>query len=347
MQLQSNDKLDTIAFDEKTLFQATEDYAEAPQMTELPFEVPRDHQAFYEHFGLLPHDFNRGEDGLPTPVKKLTWYQLKFMKMNFGVCLKSNKLGMTTSEMIEDFHTRLLPESAGYDCLVVASKQEIANELVMKLKKLVAGSKIYSQFLIKRPDFMEFKEEKTKVGVMVIANPYEPARKSRIIAVGTSLSSVFSRMGINRIHITDPALMKIKKQDDYFAGLFSRIANTGGQIKIEGVPLFRQGWFWKICKTLFHIEDAFEDSRSPAEKINDEADEYELPPEITEIFETMKLTIEDGVAAGVIPPEIRDTLKKSMSPAKYKQTFMAEFLPPEGAAFGGNFGIGEHELEEW
>jgi len=347
LQLQSNDRLNTIDWNEKTLFQVAEDYAEPIQMTELPFEVPRDPQAFYEHFGLLPHDFNRGPDSLPTPVKKLAWYQLKFMKWDFGVCLKSNKLGMTTSEMIEDFHTRLLPESAGYDCILAAPKQETANDLVMKLKKLVAGSKIYSQFLIKRPDFMEFKEEKTKIGVMVIANPYQPERKSKIIAAGTSLSSVFSKMGINRIHITDPSLMKIKKQDDYFAGLFARIANTGGQIKIEGIPLYRSGWFWKLCKVLFKIEDTFEDSRSPAEKLNDEIDEYELPPEITQIFQTIKLTIEDGVAAGVIPASVRDTLKKSMSPAKYKQTFMAEFLPPEGAAFGGSFGLGEHELEVW
>lgn len=268
MQLQTNDRLGTVEFNDKTLFQVKEDYAESQSMVDLPFEIPRDEAEFYDHFGHLSHDYKRGPDGLPTKVNKLTWYQLKFMRMNVGICLKGNKMGVTISEMLKDFQTRLLPESAGFDCLIVASKQEIANELVMKLKKLVAQSKNYSQFLIKRPDFMEFKEEKTKVGVMVVANPYQPARKNRIFAVGGSLSSVYSRMGINRIHVTDPALLKMKKQDDFFAGLLSRLANSGGQIKIEGVPLYRTGWFWKMCKVLFHIEDAFEDSRSPEEKFS-------------------------------------------------------------------------------
>jgi hypothetical protein len=320
------------------------DFSKKIQLTQA---IPRDPQEFYEDFGYFSHDYLRDENKLPIPVKKLTWYQYEFARMNFGVALKSNKVGMTSSELLGDFHTRLLPESAGFDCLVSAPKIEIANELVMKLKKWVANSRKYSKFLIKRPDFEDFGEEKSKIGVLWVRNPYNPQEKSRVIAVGNSLSSVYSRMKVNRIHITDPSLLKIKKQDDYFAGLFSRLANTGGQIKIEGVPLTKIGWFWKICKVLFNLTDTFEDSKSPSEKLVESEDNYEIPSEITNVFDKIKITIEDAVKAGVIPSHVRDRLKMTLPPAKYSQTFMAEFLDPEGSAFAGSFSVGEHTVEEW
>lgn len=307
-------------------------------------QIPKTPQGFYEDFGPLKHDFERDEDELPVPVKSLTSYQIGFWNMDYGVALKSNKVGLTTSELLNDFWTRLQPRWAGFDCLVAAPKIEIANELVLKLKQLVNNSPKYSKYLIKRPDFEDFLEEKSKVSVMYIRNPYNSKMRSRIIAVGGSLSSVYSRMGINRIHITDPSLLKIKKQDDYFAGLFSRLANTGGQIKIEGVPMYRTGWFWKLCKALFNITDEFEDSRSPAEML--EANEYEIPMEIVSVFEKIKITIDDAVKEGVVPARMREFFKKAMPPAKFRQTFMAEFLEPEGAIYG-KFPEGEHEVEQW
>ena len=314
----------------------------------LDKEIPRDPQLFYDSFGHFDHDFNRDpKTKLPLPVKKLTWYQYRFAQMDFGLALKGNKVGMTSSELLGDFQTRLLPESAGYDCLVGAAKLEIANELVMKLKTWIANSPRYSKFLVKRPDFEEFKEEKSKVGVIVVRNPYNPKKKSKIMAIGNSLSSVYSRMQINRVHITDPALLKIKRQDDYFAGLFSRLANTGGQIKIEGIPLTKVGWYWKMCKVLFGLTDNFEDSKTPVEKFIEATSSYDIPQEILEVFETIFVTIDDAVEEGVIPSHVRERFRKIMSPAKYAQTFMGKFLDPEGGAFDGSFDVGDHEVEQW
>jgi len=314
----------------------------------LDMEIPRDPQDFYDSFGHFDHDFNRDPiTKLPTKVTELTWYQYQFAQMDFGLSLKSNKVGMTSSELLGDFQTRLLPESAGFTCLVAAPKLEIANDLVMKLKKWIADSPRYSKFLVKRPDFEDFKEEKSKIGTIVVRNPYNPKKKSYIVAVGNSISSVYSRMQVNRIHITDPSLLKIKKQDDYFAGLFSRLANTGGQIKIEGVPITKIGWFWKMCKVLFNLTDNFEDSKTPAQKFTEAASDYDLPPEIAKVFETVFVTIDDAVESGVIPVHVRDRFKATMSPAKYKQTFMGKFLDPEGGAFDGSFEVGDHKVEQW
>lgn len=347
MQLKHDNFEDIISFDDHTLDEVTRDYADefsAPM--DLNFKIPMDHEEFYKDFGYFNHEYKRDERGLPAKVTSLSWFQKLFASWDYGIALKSNKIGMTSSEMLGDFHTRLMPQYAGGDCIIQASKQEIANELVMKLKKRIAASKKYSRFLVRRPDLEEWKEEKTKVGVIVIRNPYNPKEKSKIYGVGNSTSSVYSRMGINRIHITDPALLKIKKQDEFFSGLISRLANSGGQIKIEGVPMWRTGWFWKLCRVMFNIDDAFEDARSAGEHYLDEATDFDMPREITTVFNKMKLTIDDGVDAGVIPAKVRDLMQKTIPPAQYRRVFMAEFVKPEGAVFG-SFPTGKHEVEEW
>lgn len=313
----------------------------------LETDIPWDPQEFYKDFGYFDHDYLRDENGMPLPVKKLTWYQEQFAKMDYGVALKGNKVGMTSSELITDFKTRLLPGKAGCTCLVGAAKLEIANELVMNLKTWINNSPKYSKYLVKRPDFEEFKEEKSKVGTIVVRNPFDQKKKSYIRAIGNSLSSVYSRMKVDRVHITDPSLLKILNQDDYFAGVFSRLANTGGQIKIEGVPLTKVGWFWKICKVLFGLTDNFEDSKTQVEKYLEAKDDYEIPPEIVNVFGKIFVTIDDAVECGVIPAKQREFFRNTMSKAKYDQTFMGKFLDPEGQAFGGSFEVGDHEVESW
>ena len=310
----------------------------------LPFKIPTTFKGFYKDFGPLQHDYKRDKKTkLPTKVTELAPYQIRFANVDYGFMLKSNKAGMTTSELLNDFWTRLLPQYAGFDCLLCASKTEIANDLLMRLKTLVDNSPKYRQFLIKSPEHMGFKEEKSKVGVMYIANPYNPREKSRIIAIGNSPTSVYSRMRVNRIHITDPSRLIIKNQDDYFAGLFSRISNTGGQIKIEGVPgKSRAGWFYKMAKILFNLEDDTDKNKTGAEKWDEENAEYEIPPEITKIFSSMKITINDSVKYGVIPEITRNFLKNTLSPAEYKRTCMGEFPQSQGSAFEASVSRGEH-----
>ena len=169
-------------------------------------DIPDNFAEFFQDFGGLEHDFEIDpETKAHKNVPQLTPYQLHFASLDYGFMIKSNKIGMTTSEMLCDFWTRLQPQWAGFDCLLCASKIEIANELLMHLKTLVNNSPKYRKYLIKAPDKMDFSEERSKVGVMYIENPYNPKRKSRIIAIGNSPTSVYSRMRVNRIHITDPS----------------------------------------------------------------------------------------------------------------------------------------------
>lgn len=315
-------------------------------------QIPTTFREFFRDFGGIEHDYLRDpKTHLPSRVTDLAEYQYEFAEANYAVMLKTNKSGMTTSEMLCDYWTRLLPQNAGFDCLLAASKQEIANELLMQLKTLVANSRKYSQYLITDVGELGFKERKSKMRELYVANPYNPKRPSRIIAIGSSLTDVYSRMKVNRIHITDPSRMVIRAaQTDYFAGLFSRISNTGGDIKIEGVPgKDRSGWFWLMCKKLFNLDDRGDDAAvtTQAEQWDNPLADYELPDEIAKRFATFRITIDDAVSAGVIPARVRSFLHDTLSPAEFRRTCMAEFPLPAGAAFGGPLQTGDHDPELW
>lgn len=300
-----------------------------------PGIVPTDYEEFFTDFGGITHDGKKDpKTGRPMAVKNLAWYQIQFAKLLFGIMLKCNKVGMTTSEMLADFHWLLQPEWAGSDVLLQAAKSEIANDLLLSLKIKILNSPKYKKYMIQSTEYL-LKEQKTKIAALFIYNPYNPRKPSRILAVGSSMSGTFSRINITRLHISDPGTLIIKSQENFYAGMFSRLLNTGGSIKIEGVPSDDySSWFYKICEIMFDFKKV--SSHTPgAELLNDA--EYEIPQTIKEVFTGMKITIEDAVEEGVILPEVRDRMKKIMSPAKYKMTCMAEFPPPRGAIFGGDF----------
>ena len=87
--------------------------------SEQEIEVPRDPQKFYEDFGFLMHPRIRDKDNQSIPVTKLTPYQCEFWKYpGNALAIKSQKIGLTTSSLMEDFQYTMLPEGAGKDVLV-------------------------------------------------------------------------------------------------------------------------------------------------------------------------------------------------------------------------------------
>ena len=313
------------------------------------YEIPFHFEDFIKDFGGIEHPKETDKiTKLPVMVTELADYQRRFAKLDYGVALKSNKIGMTTSELLGDFHTRInLPETAGNDCLFSTAASDISNMLLNSLKYNVQQSPKYRQFMLKKSQRPESTEE-AAMHRMIIANPYRDGREGKILALGTSLSTTFSKMNVNRVHISDPSKLTIKKQDMYFSGLFSRLANTGGQIKIEGVPGDRTGWFYKLCYALFpnlHGDADYDETEDNSGKDDDVLSDYEFPPEIRQVFSTSRITIDDAVDANVIPAETRELYRKSMSPAEYRRTYMAEFPPDENAVFGPADNIGEHKIE--
>ena len=99
-----------------------------------------------EDFGLLPHP-KTGE-----PVTALSAYQHKVCKAGFyhkyRLIVKSQKIGLTTSVLLEDFQ-RALSECKGYEILLIAQTISHAHEHLYTLRYRILNSDKYSQYLLR------------------------------------------------------------------------------------------------------------------------------------------------------------------------------------------------------
>lgn len=266
-------------------------------------QIPLDPQEFYKDFGYLLHP-KTGEF-----VDKLTDYQYKIWKNDnqakYRVVIKSQKVGLSTSSLLEDFH-KALTTCKGKDILIIAQTQGHANEHLRTLKNLVLNSEKYRQFLITNPSELLLKEEKTKVGVAYIKNPDNALQPSRIIALGSSESSVWSWKQVGHIHFSDITASKLVDDSSLFAAAFSRLANTDGTMLIETPP------------------------RRPVGKVYEIYEKYYLNKEKSDLFDITIVKVSEAVKAGLITSDFLKAEKERLGPL-YSQFYEAEFL-----SIGGN-----------
>lgn len=279
--------------------------------------IPDNAEEFYEDFGYLLHPWKRDAKKRPVPVVKMTPYQLAFWTPQKNmVMLKCNKAGVSTTSHLEMFWSRLQPNEAGFDSLLIAQNQKIANMHLLDLKKLVSQSAKYNKYMIRRPDVELFKEEKTKLEVMYIRNPYKPSRPSRIIALGSSVGSGFSWKHINRIHMSDVSMIKRIEETEFFSALYSRLANTNGIIKIESIPGEKRGEFYRIWK------------RSQGDKTFSGLPEESLAEDTADLsstFTPIKITYIDAMREGVISEDYINKAKRDLGPIEFARIFEAQF----------------------
>lgn len=278
--------------------------------------IPDNGKEFYEDFGYLPHPWKRDAKGRPLPVVELADYQLEFWNNQSNmIMLKNNKAGVSTTSHLEMFWSRLMPNEAGFDALLVAQNQKIANMHLLDLKRLVGNSAKYNKYMIRRPDQELFKEEKTKLEVMYIRNPYNAARPSRILALGSSVPSGFSWKHVNRIHMSDISQIKKIEDAEFFSALYSRLANTNGIIKIETIPGAKKGEYYRIWqrankqKVDFVTEDAL----------------AEDPENLSSTFTPIKITYVDSLKCGIISPDYISNAKRDLGPIEFARLFEAQF----------------------
>lgn len=211
-------------------------------------DIPLDPQEFYEDMGCIILHPKTGER-----IRKLADYQIEFWKSclpkpvgmgyNYALCIKSNKIGLTTSELYGDFQS-LIKIAPGKQVLIVAQTQEMANDHLYTLKRDILSSEKYSKFLITHSIEGLSKEEQSKVKTLFIRNPLNKYKPARIIALGPQESGSVSWKEAYRIHISDITKSRID-YDRTIAGLFTRPANTQGVIKIETVPAQPKGWVYE------------------------------------------------------------------------------------------------------
>jgi len=271
--------------------------------------VPTDPQKFYESFGLFEHPTTR------KPVLKLTSYQQAVWKDSFNyryrLVVKSQKVGMTTSSLLEDFQHAILPSSHPLSCrgkeiLIIAQTGDMAKQHLYTLRKMVMNSKRYSKYLITKATELVLRDEATKVSVMFIKNPDNIHKPTRIIALSPTERAVWSWKEVKKVHMSDVAVQLAKDDSGFFGAVFSRLANTNGQMLIETPPRGQRGEVWNIYQaSKLHGDEEHEQAK----------------------FKVREIPVEMAVDAGLITQEFLNQERARLG-VLYSQLYECNFLNP-------------------
>lgn len=251
--------------------------------------IPSDPEKFYQDFGLLKHPLTH------QPVKHLTPYQFQIWRDGFRYryreVIKSQKVGLSTSALMEDFH-HSITNCRGQEILIISQSLDLAKDHLYTLRKMIRGSKKYSQFLIDKPNDFLLRDEVTKVMTLYIRNPDDPFKPTRIIGLGPRPGSIWSWKEVAHIHMSDIAAAPLIDDSEVFGAAFSRLANTNGTILIESPPRGPSGKLYEIYEN------------SKLKKTNSLEGQFK----IYEIPATM------AVQAGLISQEFLDAEQQRLGP---------------------------------
>jgi len=303
--------------------------------------IPLEPQAFYEKLGYLRHPRTGQEVTSLAPYQIEVWNAL--MQYRRVLCIKSNKIGLTTSSLMMDLQLALLPSSnalstRGYDTLLIAQTKDIAKEHLRTLRKLIMDSPRYSKYLIDSPsEIAEMDEEnsisslkkamrseQTKTSVIYIRNPENEKQPSRIIALGlNNAGAILSWRNIKHLHISDATAA----EGDYTEAIdnaMTRLANTSGTCLTESIP----------------------SGPDSTDKIYNMYQQYSGREPHTGDFKVIEITSDAAVKAGIITPEFLESEKIRLGPL-YPRYYMAQFVAGAGNVFDDyllNACIGEYPL---
>lgn len=300
--------------------------------------IPRHPQVFFKDLDskYLVHPSLKDASGQPVQVKELTRYQvLAWLWPGNLFIKKGSKMGITTSELLHDFQFCLLPETAGWDVIVGAPTQQLANDHLRTIKLAVDASAKYSKYLIRSAAEAGFKDEQTKTETLFISNPYNPKRNARIMALGNSLATTWSWKNVGRVHLSDTWRlngegMSEEAQEEYYTGIFSRLANTGGQVLIESPPDGQVGYTWKLLEQIHRAGPAtWQTARTPG------------------AWGLMELTSWDAVDAGLISRAWLLAQKKLIGDLLFSQIYEGAVLSAGNTWYKGDWmHVDEYRLED-
>jgi len=270
--------------------------------------IPIKARDFYHDFGHLTHP----KTG--RPIEDLTDYQYQVWddKSKYRLVIKSQKIGLSTSCLLEDFQ-KALTTCRSKDILLIAQTQDQANEHLLTLKIMIINSPKYRKYLITEANEMLFREEKTKLNTIFIKNPDNPRNRTRIIGKGPSEAALWSWKNVGHIHMSDIAANKLKDDSPVFAAAFSRLASTNGTFLIETPP---RGPF----KKTFEIYQ-----QSLAEQKN--------PERPSSMFSIHHISAQQAVNHGVIDQDFLNDERQRLGPTLYAQNYETEFIAVSGNLF--------------
>lgn len=275
-------------------------------------KTPVEAQLFYEDFGFMEHQETR------EPVRKLSEYQRNIWnqgyKYKYRLTVKSQKVGISTTTLMEDFQRALLPLDNKWSCrgkeiLIIAQSIKHANEHLRTLRTMIMNSNKYKRFLVTKMSEVVLKDEITKVSVMYIKNPSNPRKPTRIIALGPKESGIWSWKEVKHIHMSDVAAINAIDDSGSFGAAMSRLANTRGSIHIETPPRGQRGKIWELFKSF-----------APGNTAQTEAQKAAA-------FHVEMIKAYQAVEAGIISQEFLDG-ERERNPVLYSQLYECEFMNP-------------------
>ena len=210
--------------------------------------IPDDIHEFYRNVGYFTEQHTNKEVRNLAPHQVQVWNDRK--KSKYRLYLKSQKIGLSTSILLEDLHIALT-RGRGKEIFIVSQSLYKAKDHLQDLRKMLMNSPKYSDFLIDKPQTDEeyMRDERTKTDIVYLRNPENPRQPTRIIALGiTSPGSLISNKRVCHIHVSDTTLADItdERTELAFGGMFSRLANTRGTMVIEAPPRGPSGPIFNI-----------------------------------------------------------------------------------------------------
>lgn len=281
----------------------------------LSLKTPQDPDKFYPKFGLLEHDLTH------KPVTKLAFYQSKLwqwaFKVRYRLAVKSQKIGISTSALMEDGQFAFLPptnlfSTMGYDTLVIGQDASKGKEHIGDLTTMIKASREYHDFLIEKPEPFLKRTQVTNSNMIFLRNPWNPLRPSRIIGRGSNPGGIWSYKRVKKIHMSDVAATSKKDDKELFDASFSRLAITRGTMLIESPPRGARGQLYEIYKASkleTDIEDPDHDAKEEAK------------------FKVFEFPYDYAIQAGVMTEEFFIGERERLGP-RFGQYYECEFLNP-------------------
>ena len=286
-------------------------------------QIPNDLSAFYKNVGYF---LNQKTNEL---VEHLAPHQIQCWKdrdeSKYRLYLKSQKIGLSTMILLEDFHIALTV-GRGKEILIISQSKEKAKEHIQDIKKMISTS-LYRDFLIDRPLTEEdlLKDERTKIDTIYLRNPENPTQPTKIIALGiTSAASLISFKRVCHIHMSDVTLADMSEERfvEAFGGAFSRLANTNGSMVIECPPRGPSG-------PVFNIVDEDDSLKQDGVSIEIKEGKKILTPSG---FLVRRYTYQVGLDCLMISPEFIEQEKRRLG-VLFAMYYMADFYSTDQTWF--------------
>jgi len=289
-------------------------------------DIPDDLNEFYSNVGFFTNQKNNEYVTVLAPHQIQTWADRWLSK--YRLYLKSQKIGLSTMILLEDFHIALT-RGRGKEILIISQSKEKAKDHIQDLKKMIQES-IYADFLIDRPITEEelLKDERSKIDTIYLRNPEDPKHPTKIIALGiTSVGSIISFKKVCHIHMSDVTLadMVDERFVEAFGGAFSRLANTDGTLVIECPPRGPSG-------PVFNIVDEDDSLKQDGIVIELEEGKKILTPSG---FLVRRYTYQIGIDCGMITPEFIEKERRRLG-VLFGMYYMADFYSTDQTWFDKN-----------